>query len=267
MAILRLSDLVRGFCPNERVPGSARLIFWGGWAAIFFTLWVFGAPKLVPRPLPVLDAFVNMALSGALLEGLLSSIETNAKAIFFATLLTLPISYLTVLAVMEPVATVVTKARFLGLTGLTFLFTILIGGGTTLKVTLVTFGITVFFVSSVVSIVMSIPKDEFDHARSLGMKEWKVVWHVVVIGRLDQVVEQMSINAAIGWVMLTMVEGLVRSDGGLGAMLLNDNKQFKIENIFAIQFTIMMVGLGMDYAFRWGHRLAFPYAHLTLERK
>lgn len=267
MSLFTPTDLVRGFKPNERVPRSVSIIFLGCWVAIGFAIWIFGPSALVPRPIPVFHAFVDMVMSGELLDGLLSSIETNVKAILLSTAITLVISYLTVLEAVKAPAMFVTKARFLGLTGLTFLFTMIFGGGHILKVSLVTFGITVFFVTSVSAIIESIPRDEFDHARSLGMSEWKVVWHVVIIGRLDQVIEQMCINAAIGWVMLTMVEGLVRSEGGLGAMLINDNKQFKIEKIFSIQLTVMGVGLAMDYAFRSIHRMFFPYAHLSLERK
>jgi len=33
-------------------------------------------------------------------------------------------------------------------------------------------------------------------------------------------------NSAMGWMMLTMVEGLVRSDGSIGTLLLNNDKHF-----------------------------------------
>ena len=45
-------------------------------------------------------------------------------------------------------------------------------------------------------------------------------------------------NAAMGWMMLTMVEGISRSEGGVGAMLLNQNKHFHLSAVFAIQLTI-----------------------------
>ena len=118
-----------------------------------------------------------------------------------------------------------------------------------------------------VSIVAEIPKLEFDHARTLRMPEWKVVWEVVIRGTLDKALDAIRQNAAIGWMMLTMVEGIVRSEGGIGAMLLNEQKHFAISSIIAIQIIILFIGLIQDYVLGLIRRLVCPYAHLTLERK
>ena len=79
------------------------------------------------------------------------------------------------------------------------------------------------------------------------MSEWRVVWEVVILGTADQAIEVLRQNAAIGWMMLTMVEGISRSEGGVGAMLLNQNKHFRLAEVFAIQVSILMVGLVQDY--------------------
>ena len=57
--------------------------------------------------------------------------------------------------------------------------------------------------------------DKFDHARSLRFSDWRVVWEVVVLGTADKAFEILRQNAAIGWMMLTMVEGISRSEGGM----------------------------------------------------
>jgi len=264
---LSTKDFMRALTPNEKIGSSAMLIIGGFWIAAMLAIWSYGPSALIPRPIPVLKAFGEMLMNGDLLTALWSSLVTNLEAIAIATVITLVVSYGAVLGIMRPVSLAATKGRFLGLSGLTFLFTVLLGGGHTLKVALITFGIAVFFISSMVAIIDEIPKDEFDHARSLGMSEWRVTFEVVVLGRADQVLEQMRLNAAIGWVMLTMVEGFVRSEGGLGALLINDNKHFLLENVFAIQLAIAMFGLGMDYAFRMLKDIACPYANMTLERK
>ena len=106
---------------------------------------------------------------------------------------------------------------------------------------------TVFFVTSMAAVVRRFPKEKFDHARTLRMSEWRVVWEVVILGTADQAIEVLRQNAAIGWMMLTMVEGISRSEGGVGAMLLNQNKHFRLAEVFAIQIVILMVGLLQDY--------------------
>jgi NitT/TauT family transport system permease protein len=99
------------------------------------------------------------------------------------------------------------------------------------------------------------------------MSEWEVVWDVVVLGTMDQAIEVLRQNAAIGWMMLTMVEGISRSEGGVGAMLLNQNKHFHLAEVFAIQILILLVGLLLDYAIGVFKNAVCPWAVLTLERK
>jgi NitT/TauT family transport system permease protein len=118
-----------------------------------------------------------------------------------------------------------------------------------------------------VDVVASIPRDTFDHARTLRMGEWRATWEVVVRGTADKAMEVLRQNAAIGWMMLTMVEGISRAEGGVGAMLLNQNKHFHLPEVFAIQILILTVGILQDYALGGLKRLLFPYAELTLERR
>jgi NitT/TauT family transport system permease protein len=146
-------------------------------------------------------------------------------------------------------------------------FTLLVGGGHPLKLWLLVFAMTVFFVTSMASVIAEIPKEDFDHARTLRMGEWRVVWEVVVLGTADKAFEVLRQNAAIGWLMLTMVEGISRSEGGVGAMLLNQSKHFRLAEVFAIQILILFVGLIQDYGIGALRRLVCPYADLTLERR
>jgi NitT/TauT family transport system permease protein len=67
--------------------------------------------------------------------------------------------------------------------------------------------------------------------------------------------------------MLTMVESLVRSEGGIGVRLLNENRLFNLEMVLAIQLLILGVGLGLDYALGVVRRMACPYAYLVTERR
>ncbi len=160
----------------------------------------------------------------------------------------------------------ISKGRFLGLTGLTFIFTLVFGGGHPLKISLLVFGMTVFFVTSMAAVIGEIPKERFDYARSLRMNEWQVVWEVVILGTADKAFEALRQNAAMGWMMLTMVESISRSEGGVGAMLLNQNKHFHLAEVFAIQAMILVVGMVQDYGIGVAKRLVCPYAELTLER-
>lgn len=262
-----MEDLKAAFSPNRVLSRAAFRIVIGVQAALFLLIWINSPFAALPRPVEVLGAFRRLWFDEGLGRELITSFWMNLEALFWTLLISLALSYLTVLPAIRPVAVAVSKGRFLGLIGLTFVFTLMVGGGRPLKLSLLVFGMTVFFVTSMAAVVAEIPKEKFDHARTLRMSEWRVVWEVVVLGTFDQAIEVLRQNAAIGWMMLTMVEGISRSEGGVGAMLLNQNKHFKLPEVFAIQFLILFVGLIQDYAIGWLKQVICPHASLTAERR
>ncbi len=259
-------QVLAAFAPNRPVPrGAVRLIVLVQ-AAAALLFWWLSPLEVLPKPPEVAIALRKLWFEEGLGRELAISLGVNLQALGLTLLISLTLSYLTVVPFFRPLAAAVSKGRFLGLIGLTFLFTLMLGGGRPLKVALLVFGMTVFFVTSMADVVASIPKEAFDHARTLRMGEWRTTWEVVVLGTADQAWEVLRQNAAIGWMMLTMVEGISRSEGGVGAMLLNQNKHFHLAEVFAIQLLILFVGILQDYGLGGLKRLLFPYAHLTLER-
>jgi NitT/TauT family transport system permease protein len=136
------------------------------------------------------------------------------------------------------------------------------GGGHSLKVSLLAFGISTFLTFDMIKVVAAVPHEQFDHARTLGMGQWRIVYEVVVLGTLDEALDSIRMNAAMGWMMLTMVEGIARSEGGIGVLLLNENRHLNLSAVFAIQTLSWIVGLTQDYAFGWFKNFVCPYAAL-----
>lgn len=101
----------------------------------------------------------------------------------------------------------------------------------------------------------------------MRFSEWQVVWEVIILGRIHEVFEIIRANFAISWMMLTMVEGISRAEGGIGTMLLNQSKHLHLDAVFAIQFVILLVGISMDYLVGVLKNLFCPYAKLSLEKK
>jgi NitT/TauT family transport system permease protein len=254
------------FAPNKTVSRTVMLGMITVQGAAFLILWIFWAPAIIPRPAEVLASFGGLWQQGVVYE-LWVSLKTNLKALALTGVISLSLAYLTVMPFMRPVAEAVSKMRFLGLTGLTLIFTLVVGGGEALKISIIVFGMTVYALTAMTNVVATIPRAKFDHARTLRMGEWRAVWEVVVLGRRADAFEVMRQNAAIGWMMLTMVEGLVRSGGGIGSLLLTQNKYFNLSAVFAIQLLILVVGLIVDYLIGVAKNLACPYDQLTMERK
>lgn len=254
------------FLPNTRNSTSTIAIMVAFQVAVLLVLWTTSSFKLLPTPGEIWTAFVGLVQNQNLIYELWNSTFLCLKAMGIAAVISLLISYLTVIPFFHPIGFLISKFRFWSLVGLSFVFTLLTSSGQDLKVSLLVFGISVFFVTSMVSIIESIPKYEFYHARTLRMSEWQVVWEVIILGRLDLVVEVIRQNFAISWMMLTLVEGIVRAEGGIGVLLLNNNKLLRLADVFAIQLVILLMGIFLDYAIGLVRQLLFPYSKLTLEK-
>lgn len=260
-----MGDFKEAWTPNGRVSKRVHLMLGAGTLAVLLGAWSF-RPAFLPSIEEVAKAFPRL-MDQNLVGELFVSLTTNLQAIGLTCLLTIPLAYLTVMPAMRPFVRAISKGRFLGLTGFVVLFTLVFGGGHALKVALLVFGLGVFLITSLYDIVEAIPREEFDHARSLRLGQWGSVIEVVILGHLDAVIDAIRQNAAMGWVMLTMVEGLVRFEGGLGAMMLAEDKHIKLDAVFAIQIVVLVIGVLQDWAFVGVRKMLCPYASLTLERQ
>ncbi len=262
-----MDELLGSFAPNRVVSKNVVRVIVVFQIAVLLLVWTTSSFPFLPKPKGVLNAFLDLWNHEGLGHELGISFLLNGEAMFFATLVSLLLSYLTVVPFFRPIVAAVSKGRFLSTVGLTFFFTVMFTDAHRLKVSLLTFAVSVFFVTSMMDVVSQIPKNKFDLARTLRMGEWRVVWEVIVLGRADAAFDMLRQNAAMGWMMLTMVEGISRSEGGIGTMLLDQNKHFLLEGVFAIQICILILGLFQDYAIGLAKRFICPYADLQLERR
>lgn len=259
--------VARLFTPHAVVPKPHMFVMIGVQVVAALVFWVFSPLKMIPGPMEVFGRYGFLWFEKGLGQALKTSFLTTMEALIIGAILSLILSYLTVLPFFQPIAQAFSKGRFLGLTGLTLIFTLLTGGGHTLKLSIMVWGLSVFFVANVISVVASTTKAELDHARTLRMGRWRVVYEVIILGKLDQVLTALGQNVAITWMMLTMVEGLVRSEGGLGALLLIQEKHLELADIYAIQILILGTGLVIDWIFEAIKRGVCPHAQLGLERR
>jgi NitT/TauT family transport system permease protein len=252
--------------PNAAASRRTLLLLAGFESVLAIAIWSASPTTFIPSPLEVLQALRTLWMRHGLSHELLSSFVLNAQSLVMATVLSLVLSYATVLALFRPVASAVSKGRFLGMAGLTLIFTLWIGGGRPLKLSLLVLAISVFFTTSMTAVVAGLPKNAFDYARTLGFSEWRVAWEVVVRGTMGDALELVRQNAAIGWMMLTTVEGISRAEGGLGALLLNQHKHFHIAEVFAIQLVVVAVGIAQDFGLSALRSIVCPWATAGKER-
>lgn len=261
-----MKEILSAFIPNKSVTKStAQIILWTQ-VALFLLVWATVPLPFVPSPGVTWTAFGAKWQQG-LGESLLISLTSNLEAIIIASIISLSLAYLTVVEGIRPIIVFLSKLRFLSMIGLSFFFTVFSSSEHQLKVSLLVFSISVFFVTGMADVIKNIPKEQYDLARTLRMGPWRTVWEVVVLGQIDQAFDVLRQNAAIGWMMLTMVESMVMSEGGIGVLLIVENKHLYMPAIFAIQITILLTGLAQDYAICFLKKQACRYAAIGVERK
>lgn len=252
--------------PNAVLSKRAMQVLVAGQIALFLLGWQSLTPAVIPKPTEVLGSLWGLITSG-LLGDLYVSLALYAEAVLLATIFSLALSYAAALAFFSPIAAGWAKLRFLGIVGLPFLFTLYLSGAHDLKLALLTFFMSTFMVTGMLDVIACIPKEKYDLARTLRMNEWQVVWEVVVLGRADFMLDVVRQNSAIGFASLSMIEGLFRSEGGIGAVLVTQSKHFNLAEIAAIQIVVLICGVSQDYLIGVVKRIVCPYASLLLERR
>ncbi len=261
-----LKDIKKIFEPLHFVSKNVAFILIAFQSFLVLLFWQIGGDVLIPTPLKVLDGLGKIVSSYNFYDNFFSSLLLTLEGMGISIIIALIISYLSLIPFFNPIARFIIKCRYLTLTGLIFLFTLLTQNGHQLKISLLIFGIVPFFVTSLLSIIDSIHREEYDLCKTLRMNNWQTLLEVVVIGRLDQVFEVMRQNFAIAWMMITMVEGLNMSEGGLGTMLIKSNKYIDLSTVFGVLVIIFIVGIVFDFLLGQLRYWLFPYTKLNMRK-
>jgi sulfonate transport system permease protein len=253
------------FQPFKKISRQTFIIMVVLQVAVTLVLWHVSSNGLIPRPGKVAAALGKLLSSSLLIDNILVSLVLTLKAMLYSIVITLFFSYLSVLPFFRGIAMFLVKCRYLTLTGLIFIFTLLTQDGSQLKLSLLVFGIVPFFVTSFLSVIMHIDKQQYELCKTLGYNNWQTLYEVIIIGKADQVFEILRQNFAIAWLMITLVEGLSMSEGGVGTLLIKYNKYNDLTNVLALQLVIFMIGIGFDYLLGSLKRWLFPYTKLQTQ--
>lgn len=253
------------FKPFGRISKETLAIMMAIQIALAFTFWHVASNGLIPKPMQVLSALAKLVPSKLLLDNVLVSVMLTLKAMVVSILVTLFFSYLSVLPFFNSLARFIVKCRYLTLTGLIFIFTLLTHDGSQLKLSLLVFGIVPFFVTSFLGVIVATDKQQYELCKTLGYNNWETLYEVIIVGKADQVFEILRQNFAISWLMITLVEGLSMSEGGVGTLLIKYNKYNDLTNVIALQVVIFSIGLFFDFLLGSLKQWLLPYSKLETQ--
>lgn len=251
--------------PFEETSKNNRLIIGLGWLALLFTTWGLygmGNTHLFPTLKQVGAGFADLYTQYGLVTHIGSSLWLCARAVMISIVISLAFVYLSPIPLIKPVANMLSKFRYLPLTGIAFYITMMIDDGRTIQIWILVIFMTTYLITSLLSMLKNIKQEEFDHARALGCSRWEITWEVIVKGRLDYVVETIRQNLAIVWMMLVSIESIMAASGGLGFLIKNSDKFMNHGRIIALQFVILIVGILLDRLLLFLRKTAFRYSKI-----
>ena len=235
------------FTPNFKPTTAVWYALAGAWILLALFGWTF-RPTIFPSTGEVLAAFPNVWQQG-LGTAFASSLVPNIEALLLAVVMALPVSYLCRVPAVSPVSEFLSKLRVLSPPALTLLFQFMFDGHT-MKVMTVAVVEAFFMISSMTTAMRTISPVDFDDAAILRMTPWQSVWYVNIRGTVREVMNIIADVGLMGWSMLIMVEGFVRSEGGIGVLLANMDKHMNLSEVYCITAVVIGYGMVQDYVFR-----------------
>ncbi|MCB9260990.1 MAG: hypothetical protein H6607_01265 [Flavobacteriales bacterium] len=250
--------------PFEKISSQQRYIIAAVWVLILVGLWVIttaGTKHLFPNPEQVFIGLKELWQEG-LVTHIFSSLRLCFTSILLAVLISLIFAYTWPIPLLKPVANIITRFRYLPLTGISFYISMIVHDSRTMQVWIMVIFLTTFLTTSLISVIRDISDEEFDHAKSLKCSRFEVLWQVIILGRIDYVIEAIRQNLAITWMMLVTIESVVAASGGLGFLIKNSDKFMNHGRIIALQLVILLIGLFLDWFINFLRKSLFRYSKI-----
>src|SRR4030095_547706 len=184
-------NIKKWFRPFETVNSNQRLLIAGIWVFIIVGFWIvssLGTKHMFPTPSQVWEGFLSLYNEGLVVH-IVSSLTLCLQAAGLSIIVSLILVYISPLPALKPVAYALSRIRYLPLTGITFYLAILVSNARTMQIGVLFIFMSLYFITSLLSVLKDIPAEEIDHARSLKCNRWEVLWEVVIKGRLDYALE------------------------------------------------------------------------------
>lgn len=220
----------------------------------------FNHSDVIPSPLNVLSKFIELISSGEFYDNLFKSFSLVIFGMGLSILIALGLSYISVLGFFKNLVNLICSFRYLTLTGLTFIFTILSKDTDSLRTNLLLFAIIPFFVTGMMDVINRVNDQDIELGYTLKKNRWWIMKEVVMIGTLDQVFVVMGMNFAICWLMITQVESLALNLGGIGTMLIKANKYVIMDEVIALLLLVLLIGVSIDFALNLTRKKLFKYS-------
>lgn len=218
--------------------------------------------SIIPTPSDVILVLPKIISYRDFFSDLISSLTLTFKGIIYSTIISCLFAYVYKIPLFTNFVVLISKVRYLTIAGLITVLTLLFPNGGDFKIAVVIVGIVPFFVTSFISVIDDIDSSLYDLCYVLKFSKWRTLYEVIIVGKLDYILEIARQNFAIAWLTICTAEGLNISAGGLGTLIAKANKSFGIASALGVLLIILLVGILFDILFKYLRVWFFPYSVL-----
>lgn len=233
----------------EEESKHRRYVYVFAWLVILCGIWVSQPIPTLPTPSAIYTAFLRLVKtqgSDNLLYNVYVTLSLQLWSLFYATIISLIFAYTSRLKFIAPFNFFVQILRYIPIVGFTLLFYAFFDIGFNMKVAMLTVGLTFFLTTSMTSYLDSIPKLNYELARTLGYSNWQIFTSVVFRPSWPMMLEALRQNAAMGWLMTVSVETFNRTQGGMGAMIQIYSGSNQIPEVYVYLIIIGVISFIQD---------------------
>ena len=249
------------FAPNFLLNRSkqSRMVITVIQFLIVILLLQFQSNNLIPRPSGIVPEGLVVVEAPDFMQNFWTTVFFLLRGMGTATLISLFFCYIYKIDALGGFSVLISKLRYLTYAGFVFVLTMMLHDNGAIKFWVLVCGIVPYFVTSLLSYIDEIPPEEYQLCYTLKMKRWEVLYEVIIRGKLHLALEVVRQNFAIGWMMISSLEILCWSAGGLGTLLSTEGRHFRMDRVFAILGIILGVAWIFDYLFGVIGVWIFPY--------
>ncbi|KKR48545.1 MAG: ABC-type transporter, integral membrane subunit [Candidatus Magasanikbacteria bacterium GW2011_GWC2_40_17] len=237
----------------------------GLWTLITEMEWI--PVGILPSPLKVGRAIIEMNSQDALIANAVQSLKVNVLGLLEAVILGLPLGlaiglnkYLRALC-----KRFIVVIRFLPLTILIGLFIAWFKLGDFMKIQFLATSIFLYLLPAVLQRVREVEDVYVQTVTTLGATKWQSVWYVFLPAVVSRSFDDIINLGAISWTYIVAAEMSDMYGGGLGALSYLAARQSRVDKLFGLVIIIILIGFLLDKVQLYLDKTLFAYKYANKE--